>query len=199
MKKVLILFETSGAVFVPFKLAGFDVLTIDLLPHRACNDTHICYDIFNIDDLHLNYSDFCCIVCFFPCTFFSKAGLYLLKKQPGRKELQQKYLQLFLKLWSLPIKYKIFENPRGSALNKLFKPASCHFDYSEYCPNFKKAESLWLDNLPPLLPEFINSKTDWGNFITKMPYRKGQYNPRDYTPIEFGYSLVKQYRSYLYV
>lgn len=196
MKNILVLFETSGAVSIPFKQAGFNVITVDLLKHQIDNDNHIIFDIFNLDFKSSIYNKFDCLVCFFPCTYFSKAGLYLLNKQPGRKELQQKYLQLFLKLWSLPIKYKIFENPRGSALNKLFRPASCHFDYSEFCPNFKKSESLWLDNLPPLLPEFINSKTNWGKFITNMPYKKGQYNPRDYTPIEFGYSLVKQYSIY---
>lgn len=35
MKKVLILFETSGAVSVPFLEYGFDVVTIDILPHRV--------------------------------------------------------------------------------------------------------------------------------------------------------------------
>lgn len=196
MKKVLVLFETSGAVSIPFREAGCEVLTIDILPHQVDNAHHICHDIFDIDSLKLDYSSFDLLVCFFPCTYFSKAGLYLLNKQPGRKDLQTKYLNLFIKLYNLPIRCKIFENPRGSALNKLFKPASCHFDYCEYSFDFKKAESLWLVGLPPLLPNFINPKK-FGKFITKMSNKNGLYNPRDFTPVEFGRAVVKQYLSFI--
>lgn len=37
MNRVLVLFETSGAVSVPFREAGYDVTTIDILPHKINN------------------------------------------------------------------------------------------------------------------------------------------------------------------
>lgn len=37
MKKILVLFERSGAVSVPFRQAGYDVTTIDIVPHLVDN------------------------------------------------------------------------------------------------------------------------------------------------------------------
>ena len=97
-KKILVLFEVSGAVSIPFRQAGFDVTTIDILPHTKDNKNHIQYDIRNIDELHLNYEDYCLLIAFPPCTYFSKAGLHLLHKEPGRKEKQlQEYKKEILK------------------------------------------------------------------------------------------------------
>lgn len=188
--KILVLFETSGAVSVPFRNAGFEVLTIDILPHKIDNFNHIQMDINDIDSLNLDYSNYCLLVAFPPCTYFSKAGLHLLHKQPGRLEKQQADLVMIKKLWDIPIKYKCFENPRGSALNKLWRKCNCVIDYSEYA-DFKKPTCLWLDNLPPLLPEFINIK-NYGKFITNMGYGA----KRSVTPIEVGQAMVKQW-SYL--
>lgn len=189
-KKILVLFEVSGAVSIPFRQAGFDVTTIDILPHTKDNTNHIQYDIRNIDELHLNYEDYCLLIAFPPCTYFSKAGLHLLHKYPCRKEKQLQDLEMIKKLWSLPIKRKCFENPGGSALNKLWQKSNCKIDYCDYS-DFKKPTCLWLENLPPLLPEFINIK-HYGNFITNMSSSK----KRNITPIEVGYSMVKQW-SYL--
>ena len=188
MKKILVLFETSGAVSIPFKEAGFEVVTIDILPHRVDNSTHIQADIRFIEDLNLDYSEFCFLMAFPPCTYFSKAGLHYLRTQPGRKEKQLSDLEMVEKLWNLPIRFKCFENPAGSALNKMFMPHSCRIDYCQYA-DFKKPTDLWLDNLPPLLPKQINLKR-YGKFITKMRY--GDYR-RCLTPIEVGYAMVEQW------
>lgn len=187
--KVLVLFETSGAVSIPFREAGFEVTTIDILPHKVDSQHHIIYDIRNIEDLNLNFNDYQLLIAFPPCTYFSKAGLHWLYKQPGRYEKQLLDLQMIKKLWSLPIKYKCFENPGGSALNKLWRKADCIIDYCEFA-DFKKSTCLWLDNLPCLLPEQINYKK-YGKFITSMSGYK-----RNITPIEVGYAMVKQW-SYL--
>ena len=107
-------------------------------------------------------------------------------------EKQQADLELIKKIWSLPIKRKCFENPGGSALNKLWMKSNCVIDYAEYTIDFKKKTCLWLDNLPPLLPEFMN-KRHYGNFITD----KISKSKRSITPIEVGYAMVKQW-SYLF-
>ncbi len=186
--KALVLFETSGAVSVPFREAGWDVTTIDILPHKVDNEHHIQADIRDIDKLGLDYSQFDFLMAFPPCTYFSKAGLHYLRTQEGRKEKQLADLQMVMKLWVIPIKYKCFENPAGSALNKLWKQHSCRIDYCQFA-DFKKLTDLWLDNLPPLLPEQINLK-HYGEFISKMRY--GDYR-RCLTPIEVGYAMVKQW------
>ena len=185
----MILFERSGGVSIPFREAGYDVTTIDILPHLIDNEHHIVYDIRNLDNLGLDYKLFSMLIAFPPCTYFSKAGLHYLNTQPGRKEKQLEDLEMIKKLWSIPIKYKCFENPAGSALNKLWKKSNCIIDYSEYA-DYKKRTCLWLENLPPLLPEFINVKK-YGNFITNIKY--GDFK-RCITPIEVGYAMVKQWK-----
>lgn len=186
MNKILVLFETSGAVSTPFREAGYDVTTIDILPHKVNNKCHIKYDINNIDDLNLDYSQYKLLIAFPPCTYFSKAGLHWLHKQPGRKEKQLHDLEMIKKLWNIPIKYKCFENPGGSALNTLWRKCDCIIDYCDYA-DFKKRTCLWLDKLPPLLPEQINLK-HYGSLITNM-----SGYARNITPIEVGYSMVKQW------
>lgn len=194
---ILILFETSGALSIPCRNAGFNVTTIDILPHQVCNETHIQHDIFNLDTLNLDYSKYDMLFMFFPCTYFSKAGLHWLHKQSGRYDLQSKYLDLFKKLFNLPIPFIFAENPRGSALNKLFRPCDFSFDY-EYFSDFKKPESIWCNiSVPPLIPVISKSNKKYGSFITNLSYRKGLYNPRDFTPIEFGYAFVSQIIDFL--
>lgn len=188
MKKVLVLFERSGAVSIPFREAGFDVVTVDIFPHMVDNSKHIIFDLHNIEDLHLDFKSFDLLIAFPPCTYFSKAGLHYLRSQPGRVENSLNDLQMIKKLWNLPIRCKCFENPAGSALNKLWKKHSCRIDYCQFA-DFKKPTDLWLDNLPPLLPCFINSK-HYGFFISKMS--SGSFK-RCLTPIEVGYAMVKQW------
>lgn len=189
-KEVLVLFETSGGVSVPFREAGFNVTTIDILPHKVDNEHHIQFDIRNIEELHLDYSKFSLLIAFPPCTYFSKAGLHYLRTQPGRKEKQLADLEMVKKLWAIPIKHKCFENPGGSALNKLWQKSNCKIDYKEYCDYFCKPTCLWLENLPPLLPLFCNYHR-YGKFISKMRY--GSYK-RCITPIEVGYAMVNQWK-----
>lgn len=192
VKKVLVLFETSGAVSVPFREFCFDVITIDILPHMIDNEHHIQADIREIEKLKIDYSDFDLLIAFPPCTYFSKAGLRYLKTQPERKKKQLADLEMIKKLWNIPIKHKCFENPSGSALNKLWKKANCKIDYRDYA-DFAKPTYLWIENLPPLLSEQINLKR-YGNFITRMSY--GSYK-RNITPIEVGYAMVKQWSCFL--
>lgn len=83
MKKVLVLFERSGAASIPFREAGFDVTTIDIEPHMKCPESHIIHDIRNLDELNLNFKEYSLLIAFPPCTYFSKAGLHYLKTEPG--------------------------------------------------------------------------------------------------------------------
>lgn len=167
---------------------GYDVTTIDIEPHMIDNEHHIQFDLRNIDKLGLRYSDYSLLIAFPPCTYFSKAGLHYLKTQPGRVDKQFADLEMVKMLWNLPIKHKCFENPAGSALNKLWKKHSCRIDYCQYA-DFKKLTDLWLDNLPPLLPEQINLKK-YGQLITRIKY--GDFR-RSITPREVGYAMVKQW------
>ena len=189
MTKVLVLFERSGGVSVPFREAGFDVTTVDIEPHMVDNVHHIIADLRNVENLNLDFTQFDLLVAFPPCTYFAKPGLHYLRTQPGRKEKPLDDLEIIKRLWNLPIKRKCFENPCGSALNKLWMKASCTIDYCEYADYFKKKTCLWLDNLPPLLPDFCNYK-HYGAFINKMRY--GNFK-RCMTPIEVGYSMVRQW------
>lgn len=189
MIKILVLFEISGGVSVPFREAGFDVTTIDILPHKVDNEHHIKCDIWDIDKLGLKFEDYTFLIAFPPCTYFSKAGLHYMHKQPLRKYKQARDLELIKMLWSLPIKYKCFENPEGSALKKLWQKPNCKIDYKEYTTDFAKATCLWLQNLPPLLPAFQNWKK-YGSFITNMGHDKYK---KSKTPIEVGYAMVNQW------
>lgn len=190
MIKVLILFETSGAASIPFFESGCSVTTVDILPHKVKNDNHIQIDVRELLEKYSSswFSQFDLLIAFPPCTYFSKAGLHYLHKQPGRRDLQFKDLLMIKSLWHLPIKYKCFENPAGSALNKLWQPYSCRIDYADYA-DYKKKTDLWLSNLPPLIPNFCNYKK-YGSFITNMSYNS---YARNITPIEVGYAMVTQW------
>lgn len=58
---------------------------------------------------------------------------------------------------------------------------------------FKKPTCLWLDNLPPLLPNFCNYNK-YGNFITNISYKSGN---RDITPIAVGYAMCEQWLDFI--
>lgn len=188
MCNVLVLFERSGGVSVPFREAGFNVTTIDIEAHMVDNEHHIKADLRDIEKLNLDYSKYSLLVAFPPCTYFSKAGLHYLRTQPGRKEKQMADLEMIKNLWNLPIKHKCFENPCGSALNKLWKKSNCLIDYCEFA-DFKKKTCLWLENLPPLIPTQENQKK-YGRFISNLRY--GNFK-RCITPIEVGYAMVNQW------
>jgi len=186
--KILVLFERSGGVSVPFREAGYDVTTIDIAPHMVDNEHHIIADLRNVEALNLDYSQYQLLIAFPPCTYFSKAGLHYLHSQPGRKEKQLADLEMIKKLLDLPIPKKCFENQGGSALNKLWKKSNCMIDYCDYA-DFKKKTCLWVEGLPPLIPTFINIK-HYGKFISKLRY--GNFK-RCITPIEVFYAMVNQW------
>ena len=183
-----------GGVSVPFREAGFDVTTVDILPHKIDNTHHIQFNLKkNINELNLDFSQFSLLIAFPPCTYFSKAGLHYLNTQQGRKEKQLDDLEMIKNLWKIPIRAKCFENPGGSALNKLWRKADCKIDYRDYA-DFAKPTCLWLQNLPPLIPEQINLK-NYGNFITRMSGNGAKrVERRSATPIEVGYAMVKQWK-----
>lgn len=81
--KVLVLFERSGCVSVPFREAGFNVTTVDLFPHLIDNSHHIIFDLsgdLSILDNLINFKSFDLLIAFPPCTYFSKAGLHFLRR-----------------------------------------------------------------------------------------------------------------------
>ncbi len=190
MKKILVLFETSCAISVPFRNAGYEVTTVDILPHKVDNEHHIQTDI---STLELNWNEYVAMFAFPPCTYFSKAGIHWFAKQPDRYEKQKYDLEMVKMLWKVPIPIKCFENPAGSALNYLWQPKSCRIDYCQFA-DFKKLTDLWLQGLPPLLPEQINLKR-YGNFITNMKGNRSYM--RSYTPMEVGVAMLKQWQCFI--
>lgn len=191
MPKLLVLFERSGAVSIPFREAGFDVTTVDLYPHLKDNTHHICCDVRELLKSDFNFSQFDLLIAFPPCTYFSKAGLHWLHKQFDRRQKQLDDLEMIKQIWDLPIERKCLENPGGSALNKLWRKADCLIDYCQFA-DFKKPTCLWLQGLPPLLPTQINLK-HYGSLITTL----NGFN-RSITPIEVGYAMVRQW-FYLFI
>ena len=187
MPKLLVLFERSGAVSIPFREFGFDVTTVDLYPHFIDNVHHICCDVRDLLKSDFNFSQFDLLVAFPPCTYFSKAGLHWLNKQPDRRKKQLDDLIMIEQIWNLPISRKCFENPGGSALNKLWRKCDCLIDYCQFA-DFKKPTCLWLQNLPPLLPTQYNIKK-YGSLISSLNGFK-----RSITPVEVGYAMVNQWK-----
>lgn len=191
--KILVLFERSGAVSVPFRAAGYDVTTVDIEPHLVDNEHHIQCDINYLD---LDWSQYQLLVAFPPCTFFSRAQTWRTNRDPERQKQRTADLEMVKRLWALPIKRKCFENPRGSSLNRLCKPSNCKIDYKDYCDYFAKKTDLWLDNLPPLLPRWQNL-TDYGDFIQSLPHGKYSGFARSITPREVGEAMLQQWQHLL--
>jgi hypothetical protein len=149
--KVLVVCEESGVVRNAFRNRGHDAWSCDLLPSRDSSQYHIQGDITKQSKEWLESFDLA--ICHPPCDRLLVAGALHWKNWQASGE-QQKGIDFFMFMTSLPIKRIAIENPVGIMSTLYRKPKPPHgqiinpwqFGHPE-----QKRTCIWLINLPPLV------------------------------------------------
>lgn len=174
--RVLVGFESSGAVRGAFRKLGHDAYSCDLLDADDRSEYHIKGDIFDVaNDPRWDLGIFHPV-----CTYLTNSaawafgdGPYHMKIKPGtlvgaaRREAREKSLAQVRWLLALPYP-KAIENPRGF-IGSMIKPPTQTIQPNWFGDDASKATCLWLDRLPLLIAtrrlagRFVNGVERWAN------------------------------------
>lgn len=140
--RVLVACEYSGTVQDAFAARGHDAFSCDFLPSETPG-MHLQGDVRD----YIN-DGWDLMIAHPPCTYLTYAGMSKWNA-PGRQELREGAMGLFMDLWNAPIPRIAIENPRGYPCKVLCKPHQevNPFDFGE---PVRKRICLWLKGLPPL-------------------------------------------------
>lgn len=164
--KVLVAFESSGAVRNAFRAKGHNAYSCDLLDSVDDSKYHIKGDA--VETISSRRWDL--VIAHPPCTHLAVSGSrhFAIKKADGR---QQQGIDLFMATVDAcennAAKWCI-ENPVGIMSNIYRKPDQIIQPYM-FGHNASKKTCLWLKNLPKLQPtkmikgRMINGKERWAN------------------------------------
>ena len=145
--RVLVACEFSGTVRDAFTAMGHDAWSCDVLPTDKPGQ-HLQGDVVkHLDDgwdLMIGHP---------PCTYLCNMGIWWNHKKPNRWQLTYKARDFAEVLWNAEIPKICIENPPGYLTNNsaLGKPAQCVQPW-QHGHEANKPTSLWLKNLPPLMP-----------------------------------------------
>jgi len=145
--RVLVACEFSGAVREAFRRQGHDAWSCDILPAADKSKFHITGDAL----IAANHGKWDLMVAHPPCTFLAVSGA---RWFASRKYEQEKAVDFFFWLVSMPVPRIAIENPVGIMSTRYRKPDQIiqpwQFGHGE-----TKATCLWLKNLPKLQPTTI--------------------------------------------
>lgn len=143
--KVLIACEESQTVCKAFRALGHEAYSCDILPCSGGHpEWHIKDDVLN----HLN-DGWDMMIAHPPCTYFSRAGIQFIHKQPGRMEKLLKAFEFVRKLWNADIPCIAIENPIGWLNTNWRKPSQIIHPWY-FGDGEMKETCLWLKNLQRL-------------------------------------------------
>tara|TARA_R100001086_G_scaffold124132_1_gene64076 strand:+ start:280 stop:942 length:663 start_codon:yes stop_codon:yes gene_type:complete len=186
--KILIACETSGIVREAFLASGHDAWSCDILKSDVATNRHIQDDVRNVlamDDWDM------LMVAHPPCTRLCLSGARWYKVPPPGKTLEQMEqelidgCQLLSDLWNADVPKIAIENPvmLSKARKKIQEISDREFPWNptQYVQPYEFAESidaednitkktsLWLKNLPPLIPTGTLTKETARDDIHKAP------------------------------
>jgi len=144
--KVLIACEESQEVCKAFRARGHEAYSCDL---QDCSgghpEWHLKMDA--LDAIQLKRWDI--LIAHPPCTYFSRAGIQFIHKQPDRMDKLLKSFQFVRDLWNAEIPLIAIENPVGWLNTNWRKPnQKIHPWY--FGDNEMKETCFWLKGLPKL-------------------------------------------------
>ena len=142
--EILIACEYSGIVRDAFTRKGHNVISCDLLPTESPGSHHI-RDV--LEFVHERKFDL--VIGFPPCTFLSKAQMFMYKTVPGRKQKTDEAVCFFSDLYKSAASVAL-ENPPGY-LTKAFRPPDQIIQPWHFGNSHMKQICLWLKNVPPLI------------------------------------------------
>lgn len=143
--RVLIACEESGRVRDAFRAQGIDAVSCDIDYDSETPGPHYRGDVRD-----LLGQPWDALIAFPPCTHLASAGAGSMaaKRADGRQAAALDFVRL---LWDSPIALKAIENPVGVLSTQWRKPTQYvqpwQFGHAE-----TKKTCLWLDGLPPLVP-----------------------------------------------
>lgn len=161
--KVLVACEESQTVCKAFRERGHEAYSCDL---QACSgghpEWHLKGDVFDF----LYFMDWDLMIAHPPCTYFSRAGIQFIHKQPDRREKLLDSYGLVLMLWNASHIPKIaIENPVGWLNTNWRKPSQIIHPWYFGDPEMKET-CLWLKNLPRL------------NGLHEVAMNRAKYHPK---------------------
>lgn len=155
--KVLVACEESQVVCKAFRAKGHEAYSCDI---QECSgghpEWHLQMDA--IEAIKLKKWDL--IIAHPPCTFFSRAGIQFIYKQPDRMHKLLESFDFVRAIWSSECPLIAIENPVGW-LNTNWRKPDQKFHPWHFGDNEMKETCLWLKNLRPLIPIYdtvINPK-----------------------------------------
>lgn len=178
--KALIGCEESGAVRNAFRELGHDAWSCDLLECSDESEFHYQMDIF--DAIKLQKWDLA--IFHPPCQYIAVSGARWMYNKDGsvnqeRKKNQDLALDFVQKLMDVDIPHIAIENPISVISSKIRKPDQIIQPWMFGHPE-KKSTSLWLKNLPLLIPtndvseemkSLPKSQTDKIHYMSPGPER----------------------------
>jgi hypothetical protein len=150
--KILIACEESGSMRNAFASLGHDVISCDLKPTSSPipfasagqGRPHYQGDVFD-----LLPGDFDLLVGFPPCTFLSKAQMWMCNKDASRACKRDEAVLFVRRLLDSGVKHIALENPPGH-LSAALRPYDQIIRPYQFGDLYHKEICLWLHNLPPI-------------------------------------------------
>lgn len=169
--RVLVACEYSGTVRDAFIKAGHDAMSCDLLPTEAPGP-HYQGDVFDVINAQWDL-----MIAHPPCTHLSVSGAkhFAEKRMDGR---QQQSISFFMRLIKSDIPMIAIENPI-CIMSSLYRKPDQIIQPWQFGHGETKATSLWLKNLPALIPTNIVDGRDAR--IHKMPPSPDRWKERSKT------------------
>lgn len=144
-KKILVLGEETQILTKALRNLGYSAYSNDLKP---CSGGHPEWHL-QCNGLELLNDDWYQIFAFPPCTYLSKAGLWMCNYQPERKQKQLDAVNFVKTIYYSKCPRIVIENPQG-ILPKLFIPYSQMVQPYMFGDPWRKDICLWLKGVPRL-------------------------------------------------
>lgn len=147
MSKLLVMCECSQNVMSAFLRQGVDAYSCDLKPAMgAYPDRHLqmdCFDAFNMVEPAF-------VIAHPPCTYLTSAAAQYFDC-PYRQEDIKAAREFFMRIYNLPVKFLVVENPTPMKALGL-PPYSQIVNPRDFGEDFQKRTCLWIrGDLPPLM------------------------------------------------
>lgn len=202
---VLIACEESQHLCCAFRERGFNAWSADLQLVRSFKhpEWHIPGDVSpllagktsfmnQLGEMHY-IRKWHLIISHPPCTYLCKvSSVHMVKDGQVDSERYDKMLearQFFMKCLQADAPFVAVENPQPMARAEL-PPADCYVQPFWYGEKYSKKTLFWLRNLPPLMPEIIN--TDFKEFVKAS---RGKFRSRTFNGV--AQAIAQQWGDYV--
>lgn len=145
--RVLIAFESSGAVRRAFRDRGHEAYSCDLEPAEDGETrAHIVGDAFEV----LARPGWDLVIAHPSCQYLSVSGLHWNRRRPERQALTELALEDVRRVLACPAPRLALENPVGCISSQIAKPTQTIQPY-DFGDDASKRTCLWLRGLPALV------------------------------------------------